>query len=226
MDEDVAAGRLLTPGTFLTNELGRRAAFDSWSYAVSAAPFSIGRSTPGPKAGPTSCIFLLGRSSDLRLIVVISALKGELGGRVKAKTKFGIGIGIILVSLSALAWIGAKQSQTYYHTIAELSSLDASALHQRIRIGGDVAAGSIKQLPGRIDFVLTEEGRTLPVSYVGTDPLPDTFKDGAQCLIEGHAMPDGRFVAEQLQAKCASKYEAAPGGTESSQPVSSSDRKS
>jgi cytochrome c-type biogenesis protein CcmE len=114
-----------------------------------------------------------------------------LEGRVKAKTKFGIGIGIILMSLSALAWMGAKQSQTYYHTIAELSSLSSSAMHQRIRIGGDVAAGSIQHLPGRVDFVLTEQGRTLPVSYVGSDPLPDTFKDGAQCLIEGHAMPDG-----------------------------------
>jgi cytochrome c-type biogenesis protein CcmE len=108
---------------------------------------------------------------------------------MKAKTKFGLGIGIILMSLSALAWMGAKQSQTYYHTIAELSSLSSSAMHQRIRIGGDVAAGSIQHLSGRVDFVLKEEGRTLPVSYVGSDPLPDTFKDGAQCLIEGHAIP-------------------------------------
>jgi len=30
-------------------------------------------------------------------------------------------------------------------------------------------------------------------------------------LVEGHAMPDGRFVAEEVQAKCASKYEVAPG---------------
>ena len=63
----------------------------------------------------------------------------------------------------------------------------------------------------RSDFVLEEEGRGLDVSYVGRDPLPDTFKDGAQALVEGHRTPDGRFVAEQVQAKCASKYEAAPG---------------
>ena len=131
---------------------------------------------------------------------------------MKAKTKFGIGIGVILISLSALAWMGAKQSQTYYHTIAELPTLNSSAMHQRIRVGGDVAAGTIAHMPGRVDFVLKAEGKTLPVSYVGADPLPDTFKDGAQCLVEGHAMPDGRFVAEQIQAKCASKYEAAPGG--------------
>ena len=130
---------------------------------------------------------------------------------MKAKAKFGIGIGIILVTLSALAFMGAKESKTYYHTITELSTLSASAQHQRIRVGGDVAAGSIKHMPGRVDFQLTEEGKSLQVSYVGSDPLPDTFKDGSQALVEGHTMPDGRFVAEQVQAKCASKYEVAPG---------------
>jgi len=129
---------------------------------------------------------------------------------MKVRAKFGVGIGIILVTLSALAWMGARESKTYYHTVAELSSLDAAALRQRIRVGGDVEAGSIQRLPGRIDFILKAEGQVLPVSYVGSDPLPDTFRDGAQCLIEGRAMPDGRFVAEQVQAKCASKYEAAP----------------
>ena len=88
----------------------------------------------------------------------------------------------------------------------------SSALHQRIRVGGDVKDGSIQHYSGRIDFVLVEQGKTMPVSYVGTDPLPDTFKDGAQCLVEGKVQPDGRFVAETIQAKCASKYEAAPGG--------------
>ena len=147
---------------------------------------------------------------------------------MKAKTKFGIGIGIIVITLSALAWMGARESQTYYHTIAELSTLSGAAAHQRLRVGGDVAAGSIEHLPGRVDFVLKAEGKSLPVSYVGTDPLPDTFKDGAQCLVEGHAMPDGRFVAEQVQAKCASKYEVAPGQTDSGSPqaIPSEDHKS
>ncbi len=129
---------------------------------------------------------------------------------MQVKAKFGVGIGIIVATLGGLAWMGAQQSKTYYHTVAELRTLDSAALRQRIRVGGDVQAGSIQRMPGRVDFILTEEGHTLPVSYVGRDPLPDTFKDGAQCLVEGHSMPDGRFVAEQVQAKCASKYEAAP----------------
>jgi cytochrome c-type biogenesis protein CcmE len=142
---------------------------------------------------------------------------------MKVRAKFGVGIGIILVTLTTLAWMGARESKTYYHTVAELSSLDAAALRQRIRVGGDVEAGSIQRLPGRIDFVLKAEGQVLPVSYVGNDPLPDTFRDGAQCLIEGRAMPDGRFVAEQVQAKCASKYEAAPAQDSTSSPQAGTD---
>jgi cytochrome c-type biogenesis protein CcmE len=137
---------------------------------------------------------------------------------MQVRAKFGVGVGIILVSLSALAWMGARESKTYYHTVAELSSLDAAALRQRIRVGGDVEAGSIQRLAGRIDFVIKAEGQSLPVSYVGRDPLPDTFKDGAQCLVEGRSMPDGRFVADQVQAKCASKYEAAPEQNSTSAP--------
>jgi cytochrome c-type biogenesis protein CcmE len=130
---------------------------------------------------------------------------------LKQPTKFTVGAAIILATVVWLGWIGVRQSKTYYHTIAELQTLNGSALHQRMRISGNVMQGSIHRLPGRVDFVLEEEGKTLPVSYVGTDPLPDTFKGGAMALVEGREMPDGRFVAEQVQAKCASKYQAVPG---------------
>ena len=129
------------------------------------------------------------------------------------KTKFGVGVGIIVATLASLAYVGAKESKTYYHTIAELSSLRSSETKQRIRVAGDVATGSIQRFSGRTEFLLVEQGHKLPVSYIGADPLPDTFKDGAQALAEGHLTPDGHFVAENVQAKCASKYEAAPTGT-------------
>jgi cytochrome c-type biogenesis protein CcmE len=146
---------------------------------------------------------------------------------VNPRAKFGIGAGIIVVTLSCLAWVGAQQSKTYYHTISEIPTLSGVALHQRLRVGGDVKPGSIQHLSGRVDFILMEQGKGMPVSYVGTDPLPDTFKDGAQCLVEGKVTPDGHFVAETLQAKCASKYEAAPGQGQQGAPAAySSDSKS
>ena len=126
--------------------------------------------------------------------------------------KFGIGIGIIVVSLGFLAWLGYGESKTYYHTIAELPTLDGAARAHRIRVGGTVEPGTIKRLSGRVNFVLAGEGKLLPVSYVGSEPLPDTFVDKSQALVEGSLENDGSFVAEHVQAKCASKYEAAPGG--------------
>jgi cytochrome c-type biogenesis protein CcmE len=131
---------------------------------------------------------------------------------VKKQAKFGIGIGVIVISLACLAWLGYGESKTYYHTIAELQNLQGNQLSHRMRVGGTVAPGSIHHFTGRVDFVLEGEGKSLPVSYVGSDPLPDTFVDKSQALVEGRPT-DGRFVAEVVQAKCASKYEAAPGGT-------------
>jgi cytochrome c-type biogenesis protein CcmE len=132
---------------------------------------------------------------------------------MNARSKFLVGSGIIVITLLALAYVGFTQSKTYYHTITELSTLQGSALHQRMRVSGNVRTGTIERLGDRVNFVLTEQGQDLPVSYVGRDPLPDTFKDGAQALVEGKMLPDHRFEAEQVQAKCASKYEAAPVGT-------------
>ncbi|MGB2642855.1 MAG: cytochrome c maturation protein CcmE [Candidatus Acidiferrum sp.] len=132
---------------------------------------------------------------------------------MKKKAKFGIGIGVIVVSMLFLAWLGYGESKTYYHTIAELQTLHGAELSHRIRVGGTVAPGSIHRMTGRVDFVLEGEGKSLPVSYVGSDPLPDTFIDKSQALVEGRPASDGRFVAEVVQAKCASKYTAAPGGT-------------
>jgi len=137
---------------------------------------------------------------------------------MKARGKFLVGSAIIVVTLALLAYVGFTQSKTYYHTISELSSLRSSALHQRMRVSGNVRNGTIEHVSNRVNFVLEEQGKTLKVTYIGSDPLPDTFKDGAQTLVEGRLTPDGHFVAEQVQAKCASKYEAVPNPPPGTQP--------
>jgi cytochrome c-type biogenesis protein CcmE len=139
---------------------------------------------------------------------------------VSKQSKFGAGVSVIVVAMAFLAWLGYGESKTYYHTIAELSTLNGSARAQRMRIGGTVGTGSIHRLSGRVEFVLEGEGKKLPVVYTGTDPLPDTFIDKSQALVEGRPDASGQFVAERVQAKCASKYEAAPGGTTGATPSS------
>ena len=113
---------------------------------------------------------------------------------MKKQAKFGIGIGVIVVSLASLAWLGYGESKTYYHTIAELQTLHGADRSHRIRVGGTVAPGSIHRMTGHVDFVLEGEGKSLPVSYVGSDPLPDTFVDKAQALVEGRPARMGTLM--------------------------------
>jgi cytochrome c-type biogenesis protein CcmE len=130
---------------------------------------------------------------------------------MKTWAKFGILIAAIVGTLVWLAAGGINETKTYYKTISELQQMGERAKGQRIRVGGDVAPGSIERAGREVSFTLSQENTKLKVVYSGIDPLPDTFRDGAQALADGKLGPDGVFRASKIQAKCASKYEAKPG---------------
>ena len=124
------------------------------------------------------------------------------------KLKFGIGIAVILGVVAWEAVSGFQESKTYYVTVSELTSGKVS--RHRVRVGGVIAQDSIERRGGMVTFRLAQETQAIPVTYVGSDTLPDTFRDGAQAIIEGDYVADGSFRAEKIQAKCASKYQAVP----------------
>jgi cytochrome c-type biogenesis protein CcmE len=124
--------------------------------------------------------------------------------------KFGLLIVAILGTLAWLAVGGISDTKTYYKTVAELTQLGDQAKERKIRVGGDVEPQSIKRDGRNVYFTLAQDQLRLKVVYSGIDPLPDTFKDGAQALADGKLGTDGVFHASKIQAKCASKYEAKP----------------
>jgi len=126
----------------------------------------------------------------------------------KKHIQFGVAIGVVLLTLTWLAYSGVKESKTYYVTVKELQGMGDDALSKRLRVGGNVAPGTIKRQGKIVEFLLVEEGRTMKVRYTGSSPLPDTFVDNSQALADGRYTRDGVFEASQIQAKCASKYEA------------------
>lgn len=135
---------------------------------------------------------------------------------MQKQAKFLIIVAAIVVTLAWMGVSGVKESATYYVTLEELMALDHPA-SKRIRVGGDVADGSIVRHADRVEFTLHQQDETMPtaqtldVVYTGADPLPDTFRDKAQALCDGFLRTDGKFEATKIQAKCASKYEATPG---------------
>jgi cytochrome c-type biogenesis protein CcmE len=125
--------------------------------------------------------------------------------------KFAALIAIVIGTLIWLATAGMKGTATYYKTIAELGKMGDRAYGKPLRVAGDVESGSIQRIGKEVQFVLVQNNLKLKVAYTGTDPLPDTFRDGAQALADGELSRDGVFRAARIQAKCASKYQAMPG---------------
>jgi cytochrome c-type biogenesis protein CcmE len=139
--------------------------------------------------------------------------------------RIAIAVAIILGTIAWLASTGFRQSKSYYVTISELNKMGDKAYSNNLRVEGFVQPGSIEQNGTHVVFTLTEfeshspkagTGRNLKVSYKGSEPPPDTFKDDSQALAMGTFGRDGVFHANELQAKCASKY--APG--QQGQPMS------
>ena len=129
---------------------------------------------------------------------------------MKTYVKFGALVVVIVGVLVWLAMGGISDSKTYYKTIAELNQMGDQAKGKRLRVGGDVEQGTITRNGKDVTFVLHQDSMKLKVIYSGAEPLPDTFKDGAQALADGKLGENGVFQASKIQAKCASKYEAKP----------------
>lgn len=120
--------------------------------------------------------------------------------------KFGAAIVVVLLSLGYLAYTGVQESKSYYVTIKELHGMGNDAYSKRLRVAGNVVPGSIKRDGINLEFVLMENDQKLSVIYTGTEAAPDTFKDNSQALAAGKYGHDGVFHANEIQAKCASKY--------------------
>lgn len=142
--------------------------------------------------------------------------------------RIGIAVAVILGTIGWLAYSGYGANKSYYVTIGELGGMGDKAYKNQLRVEGFVQPGSIEQNGTHVEFVLNEfeshspkaaSGRLLKVSYKGSEPPPDTFKDNSQALAEGSYGRDGVFHATILQAKCASKYAPAqPGATPAAAP--------
>jgi cytochrome c-type biogenesis protein CcmE len=128
---------------------------------------------------------------------------------MRKQLRFAVGIGVILIAIAYFAFAGYQEGKAYYSTIEELNSMGDAAKGRRLRVAGIVQPGSIERAGKDVSFTLTQDAEhTLAVHYSGSQPVPDTFKGGAEAVVEGECRSDGVFAADHIQAKCASKYEA------------------
>ena len=121
---------------------------------------------------------------------------------------FSLIIGVLLVVVFWIGWVSTnpadKKAMAQFISVESLVNNNFS---QRLKLGGIVKDGSIlisetNQL--ECSFVLKEGDAELYVNYSKT--RPDLFKDGAEVIVTGEYV-DGTFYADELQTKCASRYE-------------------
>jgi len=124
--------------------------------------------------------------------------------------KYGLLSAVIVGALGWLAVGGVTETATYYKEIKDIQAMGSSAMDKRLRVGGDVTTDEVRKEGKNVYFTIAQNNLKLEVVYSGVDPLPDTFKPGAQALADGKLGADGKFYATKIQAKCASKYEAKP----------------
>lgn len=133
---------------------------------------------------------------------------------MRAQRKFFVGAVAVLGTVGYLMVTGMKDSMIYYHTPAELVAkvaADPSYRDLGVKVGGRVAPGTVafdqQTLDLRFDVIDIESGTTaFPVHYQG--PLPDTFEEGRDVVIEGRFTAAGTFEATTVLTKCGSRYEA------------------
>jgi cytochrome c-type biogenesis protein CcmE len=111
-------------------------------------------------------------------------------------------ISLILAAVAVAASLtvfALQQNMTYLYSPSEVEAGHAPA-SARFRIGGVVLEQSIKRSTDslKVDFVVTDRFKTLPVEYTGI--LPDLFREGQSVVATG-ALTGGRFVASEVLAK-------------------------
>ena len=124
------------------------------------------------------------------------------------KKRFFIGGLIIVLAIAYLGYTGFESSATYYYTVSELTGQEGIADGENVKVNGRVMAGSVEQDTEEriLTFIIVDvEGeKSLPVVYQGV--VPDTFKTGNDVVVEGYLNSAGVFQANNILAKCPSKY--------------------
>ena len=129
-----------------------------------------------------------------------------------SKVLYVAALALFVACVGGLAVLGFTETGNtmYFLNVSEALAMPADKL-QSARLFGTVKAEGIStaEQGGGVSFLLEDKddtGKTLLVVYRGQ--VPDTFKAGAEVIVEGgFAADQSRFEAGTLMTKCPSKYQ-------------------
>ena len=123
---------------------------------------------------------------------------------------------VLASAFGFMMWTTLRDGAEYFKHVDEVVAQRPTLEGKKLQVQGYVIPGSILVKPNTLEYRFRiqnnpirsgEPGQVMNVSFKGTPP--DTFKDEAEVVAHGQLRSDGGFDANQVIAKCPSKYEAA-----------------
>jgi cytochrome c-type biogenesis protein CcmE len=129
--------------------------------------------------------------------------------------KIGVTTLVLATVFGVLLYTTLGESMQYYKYVDEVVGSQTDWGGKKLQVHGYVVPGSIGKKRDALEyrFDIQRNGKTMRAFYNGI--VPDTFKDDSEVVLTGVLTKEG-FVANDMTAKCPSKYEAAPGPAGSS----------
>ena len=126
-------------------------------------------------------------------------------------------VAVVLAVVAYLAFSSIGSALVYYRTPAELLARGDEAVGEVMRLGGQVAAGSVSGPATDLTFVLTDGDAEITVH--STVAPTRSFREGSGAVVEGALREDGVFEATQVIVKHDENYVAPEPGEQPSDQV-------
>ncbi len=117
-----------------------------------------------------------------------------------------VGAAAILSAFGYLLYSGIGNNLVYFLTPTELVAKGAKAYDTPVRLGGQVAPGSVQWDKDALDlrFTITDGAKSLEVHSKGAPPT--MFRPGIGVVVEGRFTKAGIFESHSLMVKHSNEY--------------------
>ena len=111
----------------------------------------------------------------------------------------GIAIVVVFFVLKSL-----EENIVYFLSPTEIYNKENISFNKKIRVGGLVKEGSIKNNKTSVNFIVTDLNNEIMVSFSGS--LPNLFSEGKGVIAEGKLKDKKYFIADKILAKHDENY--------------------
>ncbi|HUZ43096.1 MAG TPA: cytochrome c maturation protein CcmE [Acidimicrobiales bacterium] len=115
-------------------------------------------------------------------------------------------ISVVVVALGFLLFKGLEGATTFFYTADQAVHMKAKLGSTRFNIEGTVVRGSVHRVGNSVDFSISNNGVTVPVSNTGYPP--QLFQPGIPVVLEG-AFSGSTFDSDLIMVKHSADYVAA-----------------